>query len=108
MNSKADGGHTPHEVCPAAKQWAQPWWLNAPAVNGRDVSRASRDARREFAVIAAQIGLAAWMLGTAMTSSCVTLDGFSATGEPRVTTGARASAPGTQGRPEVRPPAAGR
>jgi hypothetical protein len=46
MQSKADGVTTPHEECPAAKQWAQPCWLHAPVVNGRD---ASRDARREFA-----------------------------------------------------------
>jgi hypothetical protein len=113
IKSRVDGGTTPHEECPAAEHWAQPWWLHAPVGNGRDVSRASRDARREFAGIAAQIGLAAWMFGTAMTSSCATLDRWSGgtpvtPRESREIAGAQGSAPASAHRPARAVAAAGR
>jgi hypothetical protein len=63
------------DLSPAAWQLAQPWWLH-PRRMDVEPSPPSRDARREFTAMATQIGLAAWMLGTAFMSSCVPADRF--------------------------------
>ena len=105
MKGRVDVGTTPHEMSQAARQWAQPWWLHASVANDRDGHRSTRDVRREFARMATQIGLAAWMFGTAMTSSCVSVNRWSgatpvAQREASVTAGAQASAPAARtGRP---------
>jgi hypothetical protein len=60
-------------MSPMARQFAQPWWLHPRRTDAAATPR-SRDARRDFTAMATQIGLAAWMLGTALTSACVPAD----------------------------------
>ena len=63
------------DMSPAAWQLSQPWWLHARRTDTAPPPL-SRDARRQFTAMATQIGLAAWMLGTALMSSCVPADRF--------------------------------
>ena len=60
-------------MSPMAQLFAQPWWLH-PRRRDAVATPRSRDARRDFTAMATQIGLAAWMLGTALTSACVPAD----------------------------------
>jgi hypothetical protein len=60
-------------MSPMAHLFAQPWWLH-PRRSDAAATPPSRDARRDFTAMATQIGLAAWMLGTALTSACVPAD----------------------------------
>lgn len=51
-----------------------PWWINHLDGGARRRPGAAHDpgrSRREFASIAAQLGLAAWMIGALVESSCV-------------------------------------
>lgn len=51
-----------------------PWWINHLDGGVRRRPRAAYDpgrSRREFASMAAQLGLAAWMIGALVESSCV-------------------------------------
>ena len=60
----------PSEMSPAAWALIQPWWLH-PHCNEAAPTPPAPDARRTFAAMATQIGLAAWMLSMALTSACV-------------------------------------
>jgi hypothetical protein len=55
-------------------EWTQPLWLHPSAPVDRPGDPPSPDVVRDFARMAAPIGLAAWMLGTALTTSCAPVD----------------------------------
>ena len=55
------------------------WWLH-PRERPAAICPKTRDVLREFATMATQLGLAAWLLGLALTSSCDTVvPGYGAT-----------------------------
>jgi hypothetical protein len=76
MESTSSDDSPSSNMSPAARQFAQPWWLHPRRIAAAPPPP-SRDARREFTAMATQIGLAAWMLGTALMSSCGPADRFS-------------------------------
>ena len=73
MTIDDDTDDTPRVVGPAPLPLTQPWWLHARA-DDAGLPPHERDPLREFAGMATQIGLAAWMLGTAMTTACGPVD----------------------------------
>ena len=70
MKSTDQNQAPPSEMSPAAWALTQPWWLH-PHCHEAAPTRPTPDARRDFAAMATQIGLAAWMLSMALTSACV-------------------------------------
>jgi hypothetical protein len=52
--------------------FVQPWWIHAP-LDESQTPRPGQDPRREFAVIAVRIAVAAWMLGMAVGSPFLTV-----------------------------------
>lgn len=84
-------------------EWTQPVWLHPSPPAGPPGSARPPAALGDFARLAAPIALAAWMFGTALTSSCAPADmpGWSTTAMPRA---GRAGEPGVGG-PRSAPPA---
>ena len=66
--------HPPRAIAAGVDAWSQHVWLHPRSPAATTGDERSPAARRDFARLAVPIGLAAWMIGTALTSSCAPAD----------------------------------